>query len=96
MPNQKQMRQTNHRHNPIVIPQIVPRNIQLDIDKDNFDEYNKYLHSKEILTARESKDRKLPRTSQNKMKHKRGGSFGIGSIHHDYHSKDLPQSGLSM
>ena len=72
------------------------RNFQADFDRETGDSsYSKYLQSKEIFTSRESKERQLPKTGD-KLKHKRGNSFGIGSTYYENKSKDLPQSGLSV
>lgn len=60
------------------------------------DPYAKYLQSKEILTARESREKQIPRTGDKIKVHRRGGSFGVGSTNYDNKSKDLPQSGLSV
>ena len=61
------------------------------------DPYAKYLHSKEIFTARESREKQIPKTGDKMKMHRRGGSFGgVGSTHYDNKSKDLPQSGLSV
>lgn len=37
----------------------------------------------------------MPKTGD-KLKHKRGASFGIGGTYYESKSKDLPQSGLSV
>lgn len=46
------------------------------------------------MTNRDSRD-SVPKTGE-KIKHKRGASFGIGSTYYNTRFKDIPQSGLSM
>ena len=70
--------------------------MELNLERDSMDSYTKYLHSKDILTGRELKDQSVPKTTENKIKHKRGSSFGVGTTHYDSKSREIPQSGFSV
>lgn len=73
----------------------MPKLLELEPEAST-DPYSKYLNSKELLTARDSRDRtdQLKQNEKNKL-HKRGSSFGVGT-YFDKKSRELPQSGLTV
>ncbi len=90
-------RKSNHYNEMVVLPQFVmPKLIELDHETST-DPYSKFLQSKELLTARDSRDRQeQSKNSQRLRLHKRGSSFGVAGTYFDKKSRELPQSGMTV
>lgn len=69
----------------LAMPEILTRNIDVDFEADNT--YSKYLQSKEMFSARDPREKELPKTGDKLKNHRRGASFGIGSTYYDPKSR---------
>lgn len=74
----------------------MPKLIELD-GETSTDPYSKFLQSKELLTARDSREKHEDGRNSDRLRlHKRGSSFGVAGTYYDKKSRELPQSGMTV